>query len=262
MPSDPEPAETSDAPRLALLIDAENANAATVGAVIAELGRFGRVIVRRAYGDWGMQNLKPWQDVLVAHGLAAVQQPRLVKGKSLSDVALLIDAMDLLHAREVDAFCLMSSDSDFAPLALRIRAAGRMVIGVGGAHAKDALRAACDGFVLVDDLQPPPVPALPVAAPPVAQPTARRGFANAVAAAIQGCRGADGWALLSEVGNRLDPSLRAGGKLSKRVAALPMIELRLDRGPDGAPTLALVRLLPAPAGEAGYPSNLPITRAV
>jgi hypothetical protein len=139
--------------RLAVLIDAENVQLAAVEPLLTEIARFGTAQVRRAYGDW-TGGLKSWKDTLLAHAIQPVQQFAAVKRKNAADIALVIDAMDLLHSGAFDAFCLVSSDSDFTRLAERIRESGLTVHGFGERKTNRAFVAACDTFVYVEDLLP------------------------------------------------------------------------------------------------------------
>jgi hypothetical protein len=154
--------------RLAVLIDAENAPLWAVGPLLAEVGRYGRAQVKRAYGDWTVASLKAWKKTLLDQSVRPVQVFAAVRGKNASDMALVIEAMDLLHSGTVDGFCLVSSDSDFTRLAERIREAGLRVYGFGEEKKTNpGLVAACDSFVFVESLAagPPSTPAAPVSPP-------------------------------------------------------------------------------------------------
>ncbi len=122
--------ESSQA-RLAVLIDADNAPAAIVDGLMAEIARFGVASVKRIYGDWTQPQLNSWKKVLLDHSIQPVQQFGYTKGKNATDSALIIDAMDLLYTRRFDGFCLVSSDSDFTRLAARLREEGLTVYGFG-----------------------------------------------------------------------------------------------------------------------------------
>ena len=123
------PSSSSD--NLAVLIDADNAQASIAGELVAEISSYGTATVKRAYGDWTTPNLSGWKDVLHNLAIQPIQQFRFTVGKNATDSALIIDAMDLLHGGMVDGFCLVSSDSDFTRLATRIREAGLAVYGFG-----------------------------------------------------------------------------------------------------------------------------------
>jgi hypothetical protein len=135
--------------RIAVLIDADNASAASVEQVLSEVAELGRATVRRAYGNWSGSHLKPWAQQLHVHAIQPIQQFALTKGKNASDIALVIDAMDLLHRGVVDGFALVSSDSDLTPLVIRIRQEGMEVYGFGDERAPGPFVSACSDFILV-----------------------------------------------------------------------------------------------------------------
>lgn len=138
--------------RLAVMIDADNAQASLVQELLAEVSRYGTATIKRAYGDWTTPNLTQWKAVLHAHAVQPVQQFRYTTGKNATDSALIIDAMDVLHSGHVDGFCLVSSDSDFTRLATRIREAGLAVYGFGERKTPAPFVAACDKFVYTEIL--------------------------------------------------------------------------------------------------------------
>ncbi|MBY0302946.1 NYN domain-containing protein [Sphingomonas ginsenosidimutans] len=158
---------------VALLIDADNASAATLDPVLTVLAELGTVNVRRVYGNWSKPALNSWRDMTVKHGIEPQQQFDLTKGKNATDMKMTIDAMDLLFRGKVEAFGIMSSDSDFMPLAMRIRQEGIPVYGFGTSRAPEAFRRACTRFIDVNAISLPveedaaPVPA-PAAVPPPA----------------------------------------------------------------------------------------------
>lgn len=139
-----------DRMRIALLIDADNASASTLEYVLGEIANLGVANVRRAYGDWASGFLKPWRDALLDNAIQPMQQIAYAKKGNASDMAMIVDAMDLLYTGRFDAFALMSSDSDFTPLAMRLRAANMQVYGFGKANTPNAFKAACSTFFLVD----------------------------------------------------------------------------------------------------------------
>ena len=143
---------TPSLPRLAVLIDAENASAAQAPALMQIIGHYGKPTVRRAYGDWTTPQLTPWKKLLTSLCIRPCQQFRYVRGKTTTDAALIMDAMELLHARSVDGFCIVSSDCDFTGLAARIQESGLPVYGFGLQNTLQAFVAACDEFVYVDAL--------------------------------------------------------------------------------------------------------------
>ena len=136
--------------RLAVLIDADNASAAVIGDILAEIASLGTVSVKRIYGDFTTSNLNSWRAVLAEHAVQPIQQFRNTVGKNASDSALIIDAMDLLHTRALGGFCLVSSDSDFTRLATRIREDGLLVYGFGEEKTPRSFITACDRFIYTE----------------------------------------------------------------------------------------------------------------
>lgn len=141
-----------DTPLLAVLIDADNVPAKFADAILKEVTSFGEPGLRRVYGDWGNNHLSGWTRVAQELGLVQYQQTAATKGKNSSDIGLVIDAMDILHAGHFDGFVLVSSDSDFTRLASRIREQGLTVIGIGESKAPPALKNACNRFVAIENL--------------------------------------------------------------------------------------------------------------
>ena len=154
---------------IALLIDADNASAATIDPVLTVLAELGTVNVRRVYGNWTKPALKGWRDMTVKHGIEPQQQFDLTKGKNATDMKMTICAMDLLFRGKVEGFGIMSSDSDFMPLAMRIRQEGIPVYGFGTSRTPEAFKRACTRFIDVGALAarvpeiatPAPAPAVP-----------------------------------------------------------------------------------------------------
>ena len=159
MPADPR------APRLAVLIDADNIPARHIEAVLDEIAGLGEPSVRRVYGDWSSQALSQWKEKARSLGLVMHQQSANTKGKNASDIGLVIDAMDILHLGKVDGFVLVSSDSDFTRLASRIREDGLQVIGVGEKKTPESLRNVCNRFIFLENLTAAPEPATDSPAP-------------------------------------------------------------------------------------------------
>ena len=139
--------------KLAVLIDADNAQASLVAELLAEVAKFGVASIKRAYGDWTTTNLKQWKEHLNKHAIQPIQQFSYTQGKNATDASLIIDAMDILHENSLDGFCLISSDSDFTRLATRIRESGLIVYGFGEKKTPLAFIAACDKFVFTEILR-------------------------------------------------------------------------------------------------------------
>src|ERR1700730_11962101 len=140
-------------PTLAILIDGDNASPKIVVGLLAEVAKFGVAGVRRIYGDWTKPQLNGWKDCLLEHSIQPVQQFAYTTGKNATDGAMIIDAMDLLNTGRFDGFCIVSSDSDFARLAARIREQGVTVYGFGVRKTPRPFVTACDKFVYFDVLQ-------------------------------------------------------------------------------------------------------------
>ena len=140
---------------LALLIDGDNASPKIVAGLLAEVAKYGAAGVRRIYGDWTKPNLGGWKDCLLEHSIQPIQQFAYTTGKNATDGAMIIDAMDLLYTARFDGFCIVSSDSDFARLAARIREQGVTVYGFGERKTPRPFVTACDKFVYFDVLNAP-----------------------------------------------------------------------------------------------------------
>lgn len=139
-------------PKLALLIDADNAAVKYLDDILREIASFGRLTVRRAYGNWTEPNLKGWKDELLDKSILPIQQFAYTRGKNATDSALIIDAMDLLYTGNLDGFCIVSSDSDFTRLASRLRESGLQVYGFGEDKTPSPMRRACDQFIILENL--------------------------------------------------------------------------------------------------------------
>lgn len=137
---------------IALLIDADNASHAGIDAVLTALAELGQVNIRRAYGNWAKPALSRWNQITHRYGLQPIQQFDLTKGKNATDMAMTIDAIDLLYRGKVDGFGIMSSDSDFTPLVTRLRQDGLIVFGFGNAQAPTAFKTACTRFIDIEQL--------------------------------------------------------------------------------------------------------------
>lgn len=144
--------ETSQS-RLAVLIDADNAQPSITEGLLSEVAKYGVASVKRIYGDWTTPSLSGWKSVLLEHSIQPVQQFRYTVGKNATDSAMIIDAMDLLYTKRFDGFCIVSSDSDFTRLASRIREEGLLVYGFGEKKTPKAFVSACDKFIFTEVLR-------------------------------------------------------------------------------------------------------------
>ncbi len=138
--------------RFALLIDVDNVSPKYLGVMLDEAKAYGSLSIRRAYGDWTDNQKKTWKKHLLEHSIIPVQQFSYTSGKNASDASMIIDAMDILYTEAVDGFLLASSDSDFTPLAMRLREAGKIVIGMGESKTPSAFVQSCEGFKFLDTL--------------------------------------------------------------------------------------------------------------
>ena len=232
--------------RLAVLIDGDNAQPSLIEKMLSEASKYGTITVRRNYGDWTTSNMGGWKDTLQTHAIQPIQQFRYTIGKNATDSAMIIDAMDLLYSGTVDAFCLVSSDSDYTRLATRIREKGFFVMGIGQKKTPRAFVNACDVFVYTENLMPrKPTKrrstrktgskAEKEKEPPTPDPTKllKQAFENAV--------GEDGWAFLGTLGHhlrQLDPGFDARtygfNQLSALIRGYPKVfEIREVKGDDG-----------------------------
>lgn len=246
--------------RLAVLIDGDNAQPSLVEKILSESSKYGTITVRRNYGDWTTSNMGGWKETLQTHAIQPIQQFRYTIGKNATDSAMIIDAMDLLYSGNVDAFCLVSSDSDYTRLATRIREKGFFVMGIGQKKTPRAFVSACDVFVYTENLMPKKVekkvekkkpsrrrgakpvkeqePEIePEQEPETATPEPIRLLKQAFDNAVQ----EDGWAFLGTLGHhlrQLDPGFDARtygfSQLSSLIRGYQNIfEIREVKGEDG-----------------------------
>ena len=195
------------APRLAVLIDAENASARIAEALFSEIATLGEASARRIYGDFASPQIAGWTRVLARFAIQPQQNFANTKGKNSGDIALVIDAMDLLHSGRFDGFCLVSSDADFTRLAARIREEGVDVYGFGEQKTPESFRQACTRFIYTENLIAP-VTVDAGAKSPVAEATATKRkpseAARLIAAIIADMdEDGDGWVAVGGIGNRL-----------------------------------------------------------
>jgi uncharacterized LabA/DUF88 family protein len=238
--------------RLAVLIDSDNTTARLTEELLAEIAKYGTPTIKRAYGDWTTQHLAGWKEELLRHAIQPVQQFAYTRGKNSTDSALIIDAMDLLYAGNVEGFALVSSDSDFTRLATRLRESGMTVYGLGRRSTPEPFVAACDRFIYLELLasepqQLPPTETADEPSPP--RPDLRR----ILTAAISSTSKDDGWSNLGEVGSYLskshaafDPRDYGHAKLGELVRAEDYVQVKEVPGPTGLSQL-WVRLNPRPS---------------
>ncbi len=197
--------------KLAVLIDADNAQSGIIGGLLGEIATYGIASVKRAYGNWTSSSLQPWKDILLSYSIQPMQQFPYTSGKNATDAALIIDAMDLLYTEKFDGFCLVTSDSDFTPLAQRIRQSGLTVYGFGERRTPKAFVQACDRFIYTDILgRGEPAAEAKAGAPAEARPAEGqkrpgedRALVNSLKSAGDARSDEDGWAYLADVGNNI-----------------------------------------------------------
>lgn len=234
-------------PRLAVLIDAENAQLVILGGLLAEIAKTGVASVKRVYGDFTSPALASWREQLLAHSIQPIQQYRNTVHKNASDSALIIDAMDLLHSGRFEGFCIVSSDSDFTRLASRIREEGLLVYGYGEEKTPKSFIAACDKFTFTEVLRTPAREQLET--PPVIVHKDSLGdkddLVRNIVDAIESCSDESGWAALAAVGSVVsnhipdfDPRHYGYKKLSALVESTGLFEIQ-RRGNDEAQAVFL-----------------------
>ena len=233
----PNMADENRLPRFAILIDADNTSPRIAAGLFEEVAKFGEASVRRIYGDFSGQRLKSWAEILPKYAIDPYQQFAYTTGKNASDIALVIDAMDLLHSGRLDGFCLVSSDSDFTRLASRLREQGADVYGFGEQKTPESFRQACRRFIYTENLLPEAQVAAPEEEPSpkaLQPPSAAIPILNK---AIEQMETEDGWVGLGVVGQRLaniasdfDPRTYGYRKLSDLVRKTGAFDLEQQEG--------------------------------
>ena len=246
----------SDEARIALLIDADNCRAGKMEVILDERAKYGVPNVRRAYGNWKSNTLKGWEEVLHDYAIQPIQHFAYTKGKNATDTAMIIDAMDLLYTQKLDAFCLASSDSDFTPLVMRIRANGLKVYGFGEKKTPMPFVNACSKFLYLENLG-----TLSQASEETTTSPQRKSakelksdtkLVGLLRNAVEACIGDDGWSHLGQVGSHIsnqasfDPRNYGYSKLSDLIKATGLF----DTEPRGSnqPYLRDKRAAKTPAG--------------
>jgi uncharacterized LabA/DUF88 family protein len=248
--------------RLAVLIDADNAQPSITEGLLAEVAKYGTAHVKRAYGDWTAPNLKGWKDHLLAQSIQPIQQFAYTKGKNATDAAMVIDAMDLLYSGRFDGFCIVSSDSDFTRLAARLRESALTVYGFGERKTPKPFVAACDKFIYIENLTfaDPDSEADAVVAGSEAKPAQPRPASAAqlkgdaalvtlLRSAVEAASDDDGWASLSAIGNiitnqrpEFDSRSYGYAKLSDLITATTLFEMDRRSPGDGKQAIIYARV--------------------
>jgi len=217
---------------LAVLIDADNAQASIIAGLLSEVTKFGAASVKRIYGDWTTPNLGQWKGVLLEHSIQPIQQFRYTTGKNATDSAMIIDAMDLLYTGNFDGFCIVSSDSDFTRLASRIRESGKRVYGFGEKKTPQPFVAACDRFVYTEVFSlRVDTEESPSRVPPNKLKQDSR-LINLFRSAIEAASNEEGWAHLGGVGSNIiknapdfDPRNYGYAKLGDLAVAIGLFDV-------------------------------------
>lgn len=217
---------------LAILIDADNAQASIIEGLLSEVAKFGIASVRRIYGDWTTPNLGQWKNVLLEHSIQPIQQFRYTTGKNATDSAMIIDAMDLLYSNNFDGFCIVSSDSDFTRWASRIRESGKRVYGFGEKKTPQPFVAACDRFVYTEVFSISHTDTKESGRIPSSKLRQDTKLMNLFRAAIEAASDEDGWANLGAIGSNIvkqapefDPRNYGYAKLSDLAIAMGHFEI-------------------------------------
>jgi len=216
--------------KLAVLIDAENAQPSIIEGLLAEIAKYGIATLKRIYGDWTTPDLKGWKQILLEYAIQPYQQFRYTVGKNATDSAMIIDAMDLLYTEKLDGFCIVSSDSDFTRLASRIREAGLIVYGFGELKTPKAFVGACDKFTFTEILRKdePTVSSQKKSTKELKGDTR---LVNLLRNAVEDSADEDGWAYLGNVGQNIanqapefDPRNYGYKKLGELIGAVQLFD--------------------------------------
>ncbi|HEX9949522.1 MAG TPA: NYN domain-containing protein [Thermodesulfobacteriota bacterium] len=220
------------AQKLAVLIDADNAQPSIIEGLLAEIAKYGTASVKRIYGDWTGPHLKSWKEVLLLYSIQPIQQFRYTVGKNSTDAAMIIDAMDLLYTNRFDGFCIVSSDSDFTKLASRIREAGLVVYGFGEKKTPEPFVSACDKFIYTEVLITKEDDHLSITRKSTIDLKQDTKLVNLLRNAVEASSDESGWSHLAPVGSTIakqvpdfDPRNYGYTKLGELVAATRLFEI-------------------------------------
>jgi uncharacterized LabA/DUF88 family protein len=218
--------------KLAVLIDADNAQPSIVDGLLAEIANYGIASVKRIYGDWTGSSLKGWKDVLLQYSIQPMQQFAYTKGKNATDSAMIIDAMDLLYTSNFNGFCIVSSDSDFTKLASRIRESGLLVYGFGEKKTPSAFVSACDKFIYTEVLRVKTDESEVIAKKTSSELKQDTKLVRLLRNAVEASSDESGWAHLAPVGSNIakqspefDPRNYGYGKLGELVTAIKLFDI-------------------------------------
>lgn len=192
--------------KLAVLIDADNIPYSNIKGMLDEIAKFGVPAIKRIYGDWTKPTVSGWKPALLEHAITPIQQYSYTTGKNATDSAMIIDAMDILHTDKVDGFCLVSSDSDFTRLAIRLRESGMLVIGIGEKKTPKPFIVACDKFIYIEIIGAVEISKITTKTTAKAQTESTKfdsidhKFIQLLKSSIEDIADDNGWAFLAEVG--------------------------------------------------------------
>lgn len=218
--------------KLAVLIDADNAQPSIVDGLLTEIANYGVASVKRIYGDWTSPGLKGWKEVLLQHSIQPMQQFAYTKGKNATDSAMIIDAMDLLYTSNFNGFCIVSSDSDFTKLASRIRESGLLVYGFGEKKTPSPFVSACDKFIFTEVLRAKIDESEAIAKKSSSELKQDTKLVALLRNAVEASSDESGWAHLAPVGSNIakqspefDPRNYGYGKLGELVSATKLFDM-------------------------------------
>ena len=195
--------------KLAVLIDADNVPYANIKEMLEEIAKIGTPTIKRIYADWTKQTVSGWKGVLLENAITPIQQYSYTTGKNSSDSALIIDAMDILYSEKVDGFCIVSSDSDFTRLAIRLREAGMKVYGFGEKKTPQPFITACNKFIYIEILKPEVVIATEQTTMPITQPKTEptplnkidKALIKLIVESVENLADESGWTFMGDLGN-------------------------------------------------------------
>lgn len=223
--------------RLAVLIDADNVPPGSLKSIMEEVARYGNPTFKRIYGDWTKPQLSSWKKILVENAITPIQQYEYTTGKNSTDSALIIDAMDILYSGRADGFCIVSSDSDFTRLAVRLREAGMKVIGIGEKKTPSSFRVACEKFIYIEIINSSEDKKHDNNTDKISKPS-KKELIHLLTNSINDLADEEGWAYLGDVGNLIlkkqpdfDPRNYGYQKLTMLIKNLSVFEIderRLD----------------------------------
>ena len=226
--------------KLAVLIDADNAQPSIVDGLLSEIAKYGTATVKRIYGDWTLSGLKGWKEVLLQYSIQPIQQFGYTSGKNATDSALIIDAMDLLYTGKFDGFCIVSSDSDFTKLASRIREAGLFVYGFGERKTPKAFVSACDKFIFTEVLRSKGDDSEKIRRKTTSELKKDTKLVNLLRNAVEASSDDSGWAHLASVGSNIakqlpefDPRNYGYKKLGELASATKLFQIEERTVGDG-----------------------------